>query len=139
MGTGFVDTGSLLYSLPSPDMSKAAWEFECKKSLTNMRDSDVFEEVSAKSSDGESKGEALKPNMWVSEAGIWVKWENQGRLVALCRSILLALDAKGFEQVLCEYTGAYASSILYAKEFIRVLQSMNQLTDMLRIDVFFTT
>merc|ERR1712087_785777 len=123
---GFVDTGSLVYLLPNPTVTDQVWATQKQRNshenLENVGHSWTFDSDHSlftpmePAPDHEAWSTFLKPGMWIAEPGLWLQWENQGELTAVSHSVLLAIDAKDFEQVLSEYkgSGVYATGVMYA-------------------------
>merc|ERR1712083_742578 len=83
--------------------------------IANDDDSDDNDE-----DDGKTEG-SLSEGEWLSEAAIWVKWHNRGRLHSGTRCCFLTLEAKLFADVLLHHRDIYAWAVMYAKEFVQSL------------------
>jgi hypothetical protein len=79
--------------------------------------------------------EVLEHGKWVSEASLFVLWINRGRLVAECLSYMYALEVTEFASVLGKHLDAYASVVLYAREFVRQLNLDQTPSDVLPFQV----
>mmetsp|Transcript_103178 Transcript_103178/g.160872 ORF Transcript_103178/g.160872 Transcript_103178/m.160872 type:complete len:148 (+) Transcript_103178:2-445(+) len=84
--------------------------------------------------------ELLKPKRWLSEAALWIEWENQGELIACQLCSLLALDAGDFMNVVKLFRDAWARAVLYARVFVEQLKKkrlsdvMTPITDYMPTD-----
>jgi len=78
-------------------------------------------------------GQALRTGCSVSEAALWMKWENMGQLIAGACGMLLEVDAMSFSHVLKEHHFAWSRAALYARDFVLELQSAPKVNDLLTI------
>merc|ERR1711920_957674 len=63
----------------------------------------------------------LEKRDWLSEAALWVEWENKGTLTAGTMSSLLSLEVKSFINVVTLFRDARARMALYARTFLELL------------------
>lgn len=96
--------------------------------------SDGVAEWSPETNTDSVPGEALRKGTYISEAALWVEWNNHGRLVAGCQSSLVAVDATSFSDCLVAYKEAFNRSLQYAQQFIIELQNMEILTDIVKVE-----
>jgi len=61
---------------------------------------------------------------WCSEASIWLKWEHQGRLVAMSHSEFAILSASTFRRIVSEFTDIFVVCKEYAIKFQEMVQGM---------------
>jgi len=64
---------------------------------------------------------SLASGQFLSEAAVWTLWENAGMCVSASWSSLILLNADGFEEVLTQHPEMHWMAVLYARQFILVL------------------
>lgn len=74
-------------------------------------------------------GQPIGPRMWLSEAALWVQWENRGKLTASSRGTLFALEASDFIAAVRLFRDAFVRTSLYARAFAEQLQHPNEPLD----------
>merc|ERR1711979_14316 len=62
-------------------------------------------------------GELLRPKQWISEAALWVEWENRGECAVEQQCSALALESQELTKVLKLFKDARARSVVYARKF----------------------
>jgi hypothetical protein len=81
----------------------------------------------ASESEGEQPAEpveaAISSLTWLSEAALWTVWEHCGELIAQSDAYLLSLDSQKFAVLLKEYECAHVHAALYARAFVKFLNS----------------
>lgn len=144
----FVDKGQMVYSQrdtvsiePSCDFSFPAAPVRptSMQSTETTRSTKICKMQKAASADnGQDSEWKVYTGMWLSEAALWVEWENQGRLVASEDSLLMALDSGDLAHTLLAYRDAYALSAIYARRFSEVLREQQQQpSDLMKVDADF--
>jgi hypothetical protein len=115
---------------PARGLYKSATMNLVSKKTVSLESKDESIRLSRKTSEEGVAGVVLQRGDWLSEAVLWVDWINAGRLVAGPSTCLVALYASDFAATLQDYRGAYALSVLFARQFAESLKSMRDISDL---------
>lgn len=126
-------------SLPSPsspelDVGDARTAAEAKSQKNKVGSvlrrvlAPSLEETPSFFSDAE---ELVKGGMWLSEAALWVQWDNHGTLMACTTGAMLELGVAEFLSVVTLSNDACARTVLYARCFFDHLAALERVSDIL--------
>lgn len=75
--------------------------------------------------------ELVKGGMWLSEAALWVQWDNHGTLMACTTGAMLELGVAEFIAVVTLFKDACARATLYSRAFSDELARLRHVSDIL--------
>jgi len=71
--------------------------------------------------------------VWLAEAALWVKWENQGTLAASTDGCLFSLEFERFTTCLLRFPDILPSVKAYGQEFVEQVKHFGFVSDIVRI------
>lgn len=87
--------------------------------------------------DNECLAQEVGTGVWLSEAAIWLEWQNQGILTALNDGLFFSLDTESFHPVVASYIDVLSLVIAYAMQFEFTLKNQTGLSDIIDMEFEF--
>jgi len=84
--------------------------------------------------DTEYGAQEVGSGVWLSEASIWLEWQNQGILTALNEGLFYALEVEQFGLVVKSYIDVLSLVVAYALQFEATLKDQRALSDIIDME-----
>jgi len=79
-------------------------------------------------------GQEVSTGVWLSEAALWLEWQNQGMFTALTDGLFFALEVESFDTVVSSYIDVIALVVAYALQFEISLKNQSWLSDIIDME-----